>query len=94
MPGRLDFEFRPTVINGVDWFPTWPDVPDTENRCGDCFSLDTFMGVSPPLPLATTTTTLTVIRSRGQTKVIQLPSVSNDFTLIIEFDDNPPSGAD
>jgi hypothetical protein len=26
--------------------------------------------------------------------IVQQPSQSNDFTLIVEFDDNPPSGPD
>ena len=30
-PGRELFRNEPTIINGVSWFPIWPDVPDAEN---------------------------------------------------------------
>ena len=50
-PGRHDDgnnggRFEPTVINGVEWLPVWPDEPDSENRNCNCFS-DVFEGVVP-----------------------------------------------
>src|SRR5512136_271110 len=37
-PGRQLFTNFPTTINGVDWYPIWPDKPDAENRECYCFS--------------------------------------------------------
>ncbi|MBI4641245.1 MAG: hypothetical protein HY731_11155, partial [Candidatus Tectomicrobia bacterium] len=37
---------------------------------------------------------LRLIRSRWITRTVQLPTPTNNFTLIIEFDDNPPAGPD
>jgi hypothetical protein len=92
-PGRHEFRDEPTVINGVDWFPVWPDIPNEENRDCDCFS-DVFEEVDPPLPFAETNIVLKTIRSRNVTKIIQYPTNENDFELIIEFDDNAPGGSD
>jgi hypothetical protein len=92
-PGRHEFRNEPTVINGVDWFPVWPDIPNEENRDCDCFS-DVFVGVDPPLPFAETDIVFNTIRSRNVTQIIQHPTKENDFELIIEFDDNAPGGSD
>ena len=92
-PGRHLFVNEPTIINGTEWFPEWPDVPNRENRSCHCFS-DIFDGVEPPLPLADVPIDLRIIQSRFETSIIQFPEESNDFTLIIEFNDNPPSGSD
>ena len=92
-PGREQFVNVPTVINGVEWFPVWPDIPDAENRNCGCHS-SVFTEVDPPLPLTPFTPSLRVIQGRHLTSIVQLPNAGNDFTLIIEFDDNPPSGSD
>lgn len=91
-PGRHEFVNKPTIINGVKWFPKWPDVPDTENRDCHCTS-NVFHGVSPQLPVREATISLRLIQSRYETKVAQHPTVANDYTLIIEFDDNPVGGS-
>jgi hypothetical protein len=92
-PGRHDFQNVPTVINGVVWLPVWPDQPDAENRDCDCVS-DVFLGVEPPLPPTAAPVQLRTIRSRFDTQIVQQPTAANDFTLIIEFNDNPPGGDD
>jgi len=92
-PGRHLFVNVPTVINGVDWFPDWPDIPNKENRDCNCFS-DVFNGVVPPLPQTNTQITFRTIQSRHITHIVQLPTASNNYTLIIEFDDNPVGGDD
>jgi hypothetical protein len=88
-PGRHLFRNEPTVINGVGWFPVWPDIPDAENRDCHCYS-DVFTGVNPPLPLSDMVVDLRLIQSR-QTSILQLPTADNDFTLIVDFDDGPIS---
>lgn len=92
-PGRHEFANEPTVINGAGWFPVWPDVPDAENRDCNCLS-DVFSEVKPPLPLTATPVVLHLVRSRGVTSIVQYPAAANDYTLIIEFNDNEPLGAD
>lgn len=92
-PGRIDFQNAPTVINGVEWYPVWPDYPDAENRFCNCYS-DIFDGVEPPLPQSDMTVMLNIIRSRYDTHIAQYPDVGNNYTLIIEFNDNPPRGGD
>ena len=34
------------------------------------------------------------IQARNNVSIVQLPTADNNFTLIIEFDDNPPAGDD
>lgn len=92
-PGRHAFQNEPTVINGVEWFPIWPDIPNAENRDCNCFS-DIFSGLDPPLLQTDMTINFRIIQSRSLTSIVQLPSASNDFTLIIEFNDNGVSGSD
>ena len=48
-PGREGFVDFPTVVNGFDWMPQWPDQPDGENR--DCYcTSSSFQGLNPPMP--------------------------------------------
>lgn len=90
-PGRHFFLDEPTVLNGVEWFPAWPDEPDAENRDCDCLS-DVFTGLVPAIPERGFSVDLRILRGRGEVTVVQHPSSENDFTAIIEFDDNPPPG--
>jgi hypothetical protein len=92
-PGREGGVTEPTIINGVDWFPVWPGDPgDPLNHSCNCFS-DVFDGVNPPLPSQDMTVVLREIQVRQEVSVIQQPSAANDYTLIIEFNDNQPGGA-
>jgi hypothetical protein len=93
-PGREGGVTEPTVINGITWFPVWPGDPgDPLNHDCDCDS-DTFNGVNPPLPSEDMTVVLREIEVRQEVSIIQQPSAGNDYTLIIEFNDNEPGGAD
>jgi hypothetical protein len=92
-PGRHSFQNEPTIINGVEWFPEWPDIPNPENRNCYCYS-DIYDCIVPPLPFAEVPITLRLIQSRHETTIIQFPNSGNDYTLIIEFNDNYPSGSD
>lgn len=85
-PGRHFFVDEPTIFSGVEWYPTWPDVPDAENRDCECYS-SVFDDVRPALPPTAFTVDLRLIRSREATTVVQQPTASNDFTTVIEFDD-------
>jgi hypothetical protein len=73
-----------TYINGIEWDPDWPDVPDRYNTNCECYS-SAYEGIAtianyPPV-------TLEIVRGRGSVNIIQQPSQENNHTLIIEFDD-------
>ena len=99
-PGRLGGVNYPTIItttlngvtqmNGVDWIPTWPDPPPNEIRFPAMSSV--FTGLTPTIP-DTTDVTLTVITARDSLTIAQLPTASNDFTTLLEFNDDPSGGA-
>ena len=99
-PGRLDGVNYPTIItttlngstqmNGVDWIPTWPLPPPDPIRFPAMSSV--FTGLTPAIP-DTTDVALTVITARYSLTIAQLPTASNDFTTLLEFNDDPPAGA-
>ncbi|MGZ6546085.1 MAG: hypothetical protein ACXVEI_12290 [Actinomycetota bacterium] len=91
-PGRELFANEPTIVNGTDWFPQWPDVPNAENRDCNCFS-DVLTGVDPPVPQTDLTVTLTLVEARGPVSIVQAPSSGNGYTLVVQFDDNAFGGA-
>jgi hypothetical protein len=91
-PGRWAGRNDPTTINGTQWFPDWPGFSG-EVRCGGCFS-DVFSGVSPALPAAPVVVTVTGVRARVAPRVLQQPSAQNDYTAVVELDDNGPFGGD
>jgi len=91
----------PTYLNEAPWYPTWPGDPpdhdpadpiDNEVRDCDCRTLDAY-AIAPPLPLETAMVAVSPIHARGPVTVIQQPNALNDYTLIVEFNDNAPSGA-
>ncbi len=101
-PGRELFTNYPTTINGVDWYPVWPDRPDAENRDCNCFSIWFRGGLSPALPaqpMEVSVQVLSVVRPDapdippGTVTVIQFPVAENSFTTVVEFDDNPQGGS-
>src|SRR5688572_17263610 len=71
-PGRLDFEDDPTRVDGVDWFPTWPDIPNRENRNCNCAS-SSFMTLPGRIPRAPIRVTLTTIMGRSAPTVVEAP---------------------
>jgi hypothetical protein len=94
-PGRFILDgvetIAPTVINGVDWFPVWPDEPDLKNRDCNCFS-NVFKGIVPGISNAASDFFLDNIEVRDKARFVQFPETENDYTLIIEFDDNDLGG--
>src|SRR5262249_4611100 len=91
-PGRWNFVIRPITLNGVDWYPTWPDVPDVENRdCNGCESSTTELPIGVPrVPSTTTWTEVLVRRPQG---IVQYPAAENDWTLIVLISDYMVTGA-
>jgi hypothetical protein len=88
-PGRHEGANEPTYINGIAWMP-W--LEPGELRDCNCYS-SVFDYLSPALPTRDMTINLTEIQSRWETKIVEHPSLDNNFTLIIEFNDNPPGGS-
>ena len=91
-PGRHAGANEPTVINGAQWMPEWPDV-DWENRQVNTFS-SFYEQLDPPLPQVAVKAEVKVLHGRGHVLVYQQPSPDNDYTLIIEFDDNESAGSE
>lgn len=90
-PGRHEFVNVPTLINGKEWFPIWPDVPDAENRDCNCYS-NVFKGVKPVVHWNKPPVEINVLEGRGSVSIVEYPSKANKQALIIEFDDNPYGG--
>src|SRR3972149_4728298 len=91
-PGRLDGANEPTYLNGVAWYPTWPDIPDPGNYFCDCDS-STYVGV-PALAMQAQIASLEIVQAREIVTIIQQPEAGNDYTLILEFNDNSYGGAE
>ena len=93
-PGRWEFgdAIQPTYLNRVEWNPVWPNIPDITNDSCNCDS-SPYIGI-PSLTRVTHRVWLDIVQGRGRVFVIQHPDVSNQFTLIVEMDDNYFDGAD
>jgi hypothetical protein len=81
-----------TQMNAVQWIPHWPLPPPDEIRF-EAFS-DIFTGLTPALPISDVSVSLDVIQARSLLTIAQQPSLANGFTLILDFNDNAPSGPD
>lgn len=100
--GRFGGRDDPTVISssldGVPqmdrfgWIPTWPLPPPDDIRF-EAFS-SVFQGLMPALPAEDVMVTLTPLRARSVLRILELPSALNDYTLVLDFDDNGPLGPD
>ena len=91
-PGREAFENYPTKLDGVDWYPTWPDVPDAENRECNCDS-STYTLPASSLPSVPAMTTLTITQVRKMPSVVQEPAAANGYTLIVALTDVGAGGS-
>ena len=91
-PGREGFTNFPTTLDAVAWQPTWPDVPNAENRDCACKS-STYSALAVGVPRAPAMVTITATQARRAPTAVQKPTVFNDYTLIVEFDDVGFSGS-
>jgi hypothetical protein len=93
-PGRWELgeTIQPTYINHMKWYPTWPDVPDATNDFCDCYS-SVYMDI-PNLAGINQRVWLDIVQGRGRIFVIQQPDIKNNYTMIVEFDDNNFDGAE
>ena len=92
-PGRWELGegSQPTYLNTVKWNPTWPDIPDASNEYCNCSS-SIYRGI-PTLARTNQRVWMDFVQARGRISVIQQPNAGNDYTLILEMDDNPFDGA-
>jgi hypothetical protein len=88
-PGQENGNY-PTIFNGQNWFPTWPGASPNYS-CGCDSSI--FYGIEPPFA-SVQTVVLNIIQARESVSIIQQPNAGNNYTLIIEFNDNSSGGAD
>ena len=91
-PGREQFLNQPTKLDGMEWFPVWPDIPTAENRDCDCES-STFTGLLTAIPRAVTTSRVTIVQARRAPSIVVVPTADNDYTLIVELNDVGQSGS-
>ena len=91
-PGRTGGHYDPTYLNGVEWYPDWPDIPDERNRDCNCDS-SVFTGLIPALPM-NESYQLNLIQARYNAYISQQPNAGNNYTLIVDFDDGPPGGGE
>lgn len=92
-PGRWKFGEgnQPTYLNRAKWEPIWPDIPDSTNHFCNCNS-SIYRGI-PRLARTDQRVWLDIVRGRGRVFVTQQPNAENNYTLILELDDNPFDGA-
>jgi hypothetical protein len=83
---------QPTYLNSVRWEPTWPDIPDPTNEYCNCNS-SIYRGI-PNLARKNQRVWLDLVQGRERISVIQQPNADNDYTFILELDDNSYGGAE
>lgn len=82
-----------TIMSNAAWVPTWPQPPPAEIRYPTNSSV--FTSLIPGLPQVDgLIVSLTPIRVRGAATIVQLPSATNGFALLVEFDDNSAGATD
>ena len=89
-PGRWSGNDFPTTINGNDWTPVWPE--EGRNDFCDCDSSSS-SGLFEAIPSSAQIVTLDSLDSPGPVTILEQPSSSNDYKLIVEFDDYNRGGA-
>jgi hypothetical protein len=87
--GRYGGGNQPTIINGSDWYPSWPAVPPDEIRSPAWSSVGT---LAPALPSQDMTVTLDPIFARDSLTISQLPTGANGYTLVLDFNDDVSPG--
>ncbi len=96
VPGKHDGHNDPTIIIAsansstvtAYWYPYWPD-----GETGDQYSYEN-TSLNPPFHgYAYTGITLTAVQARGSLTIYQMPGAGNNYTLILDFDDEAVGGS-
>jgi len=80
-----------TIMDHVEWFPQWSH-PTDQIRHHEFSSV--FADLTPEFPKFEQIVRLSLLQVRREVTIVQQPSVDNDYTLIVEFDDNYASGSE
>jgi hypothetical protein len=81
-----------TVMSNAAWVPTWPEPPPAEIRYPANSSV--FTALTPILPAAENQPiTLIPITAPALVNIVEYPSASNNFALLVEFNDTYLLGA-
>jgi hypothetical protein len=97
--GRHTGADSPTIIyskyNGTgtqaEWIPEWPEPPPAEIRY-EAFS-SRYRNLFPEFPADGKPWSIDHLFGRGATRIVQQPNPGNDYSLIVEFDDNRFGGS-
>ena len=89
-PGRGWGSDRPTLIDGVEWYPEWPEPVPAEIRYNAFSSV--YESFSPGLPAEAISVDLVNVDIRHSVWIVQQPTEANDYTLEVELNDGPPPG--
>lgn len=86
----------PTIINaisgaGLEWIPEWPLPPPDEIRF-EAFS-SVLAGMINPLPTDDAFWQIDKLFGRGSVSIVEQPTSTNGFALVVEFNDNPQGGS-
>jgi hypothetical protein len=84
--------FQPTLIGKVVWYPEWPSGRSCERLFCNCGS-DLFEGVVPEIPNRLMGASLELVNARGPSSIIEHPTRSNGFRVVVEFNDSDFEGA-
>lgn len=79
-------------MNTYDWYPNWDDTSSKEVRHEAISSK--FSELKPAIPSCELKVKIVPANARGSVRIAQSPKRDNDYTTIIEFDDNSIDGAD
>jgi hypothetical protein len=93
-PGRWELgeNRQPTYLNQEVWFPNWPDFPDATNDSCACYS--TYYKGVPYLARKNQRVWLDLVQARGGVTVVQQPNEDNDYSFILELQDDNFDGAE
>jgi len=80
-----------TIERGWEWVPDWSEPVPDEIRF-EAFS-SVFTNLNPAFPTDGVQWSVTTLLGRGEVNIIEQPSAGNDFTLVVEIDDNPFGGS-
>jgi hypothetical protein len=80
-PGQWSEKNEPTYVNGYAWIPTWPSSSATAVESSSPLAVNLSLSGSVEI---------TKVAARWQVEIIQQPAADNGFTLVIEFNDDPP----
>ena len=78
---------EPTLLNSYQWFPTWPDTPNGTPGGSSRLAASVRFQTNGPI-------TLDQQAGRTGVTIYQQPLAENEYTLVVDFDDTAPGGAD